>query len=585
MLRSLVLTGLLVSVAMPVMAQDVVMRRPLPRNVTTTPTAPTPPPAVTPPVQPQDGQVGYGYYPACDSEARPECSQATAISFPWGVSTMTQSVDDSFCQMEQTPESINVARWSGMTPGGVGVDPFEMCEKDDLIFGYYQSCRYNQTPAFTYECYGFDESTRMSAPFPDASCRSSATPQSVLDQYGMASVEMVDNNVDQYGCGDDNDPGPLPEPEPEEPTEPEEPPTTPGMTYDHQWTAGPWDGAAVCGQPSTLSREIACVRYDVTEEGRINPVPAPSRTCEWAASNDKPETEYSGDQAGCSFRIEEISGPGGGGIGGGGIGDNGEYGWTLLDDAPPGDTPFCSSYAVYNPQLRCVSDQTDTEVSMSYCTENYSSGGVRNTVGDRKVGNFSGCTAEWKLVAGEGNYCSGDDLLMDIVDHACVRRGQRVDDVQCAPEDRPSAQTTMVIGRCDTRYFGLDTFGGMCMGGPAGTGRVIERSIPQPYADSWSGNLHFASPESVAAAEALCESAEASCCSIVKFETSQPATVWIWTGDTDYNPTITSPNGSQFYSYGKKRTRVVEEFEIDRSKFYDPNAAACMVNPLTCVFG
>jgi len=287
--------------------------------------------------------------------------------------------------------------------------------------------------------------------------------------------------------------------------EPGDPGWAPG-TY--QWTTGPWQGAAVCGQKSQLTRDVGCQRImpfygGGGPIGRVDPGQtgkAVVMNASWGMSTADglrmSDGTYDPAESGARRQLVQFGGPGGDGgqfivqdvptsycrevendIGPAPINSytgtrggcqydpvkTGSSDWELPPYAP--GTATCSASAFRVNQYRCQASD-GSSAPLAYCVENLSQGGMRNgQLVTPEYGNFSGCTARWVTYV-DDNYCHksgdlsygyGDDGPVHTANYQsrCIRSDGTeltgIDEASCAASDRPF-DGVQVVGACHKQY-------------------------------------------------------------------------------------------------------------------------------------
>lgn len=292
------------------------------------------------------------------------------------------------------------------------------------------------------------------------------------------------------------------------------------------WIANQWEGTAVCGGSSSLTRRLTCTQYNVEFESDY-PAPcdegseewcdpdapsAPSRddnpklydldipagmlltgatqvsnaVCESYAVNPKPITTYNGNGGGCSYEVHE---------------DPDDITWTLPPYAVGSAT--CSPNAEGKPSLKCYNTNTAQYVSYDMCKHNPVAGGVAIYRGASTVyGNNSGCSYSWEE-SELGGSCNNAQYMTNYTHYCMIRYPanqyseemlEYVDDESDCTAARP-ADVQRHTGSC---YFKFP--------------------VPQSYAQRCSGGEtmqmrgFFQGQDGGARGDAACDASGATCC-------------------------------------------------------------------------
>lgn len=276
----------------------------------------------------------------------------------------------------------------------------------------------------------------------------------------------------------------------------------------YEWAYGPWTGDAQCGQQTTLTREIGCVRYTqfgdagsqfgMNATGGADVLPAsyspgagklddgvydpdssdvmahlaqlddggsgfkktavPISYCQQALGPE-PVNKYVGKKAGCGYHAT-VTGMG-------------------AITVPSGEFVGCSEDGSYAPIISCQDDDGDT-VDPSYCINDLESGGrYQFDLVSQPYSDTSSCTYGWYgESAGFGcEYGSsqleanpdpthewgGPNNVVEF-DYVCMRqdgsvvRSGSVEEASCAADDRPM-DGLRVVGSCVATVTGTATDG------------------------------------------------------------------------------------------------------------------------------
>jgi hypothetical protein len=413
--------------------------------------------------------------------------------FPDGSSGLGWTIapaSDQSCLQTLTPEQINAARFVGLVPGSPAANPGAVCQEDGYQFGFVEECIPN---GFRYTCVGINQSLPFFSTFPESKCASAPYDPQNFDAFGFLSPAQVASGQDVIGCGGVKDPqDPTGPTDPTDPTDPgtstdpsdiEDPGTEPPADVcSYRWEAGAWTGEATCGTSSTLHRTVSCVAstcggpgpvigsadgldlpgsdplmqasYGFGPDGaklipaqlgppigNISSVTVSPSYC-YDSIGQAPVTKYVGTQAGCSFTSETVTGE-----------------W----QEPYGGDPTCSASAFRTKSIVCKNSNGDT-VDASLCTLNLQNGGAENTSAyEPEVGNFSGCTAEWKpvsfdigcKVSGQPTGTEKGPVFYSYIENQCVRSDGTVltgvDTVSCSGPKGTDGYA--VTGSCSPTFF------------------------------------------------------------------------------------------------------------------------------------
>lgn len=499
------------------LAQDVVMRRPIPmlKNGAGQDCAVT---NTCPPDLPDESIVAYGYGLRCPIST--DCYKATYIEADDDV--IISPVDASFCQTAQTPEQAELLDWAGLTPGGPNFNADNVCNNPGTAYLWGGYC--NGTEA-VYYCGGFSENMQPIL-HPESACEN-YVPQpehaSVIATWAInGMVTNAQKIANPLNCSGN------PDPEPDEDTGLEyDPDQDDGLEVElarggtYSWEVGAWQGNATCGEVGTLNRVVRCVETrrsgpvfgpvgmgphseifqvsfsDEYAERRTNAVYTGDEISPEKAilgSDEKanvlnvqtsanttrhyidpnvcvaeigspPPNRYTGTEANCDHELE--------------LENEGQ--WT----APSGQDPMCSDNATFTPQYRCVSSVTGQTLPLSICMANLNTGETSfDNIQATQVGNYSGCTAEW-IRTPSGPSChesidlSSPNGPLKVVEAygACVRSDGKIltgaDESACDPAERPET----IVYQAGTCYvnFTYQDWDGVCWGNlKSGWSRNIE---------------------------------------------------------------------------------------------------------------
>lgn len=265
-------------------------------------------------------------------------------------------------------------------------------------------------------------------------------------------------------------------------------PNEPGGWGTFAWTVGPWQGSAVCGEQTTLTRTLTCTGT-FWNDGSYT-ADAPYGDC-IDAGLAIPPNRYDGTGAGCSYTLERT----------------GEGPWQL--PMWYGGSPTCSADAYRDIDYVChASDGSD--VDLDYCLQNPTSGGTPLDVELVETGNFSGCSYSWSsntyeagcFEAGNPGGANGP-VAYNRSDSYCSRSdGNGVDDSQCDAASKPFTGYTQV-GSC-YKNFNQGINDGICKG------HDVDSSSNLAMMDNWrtvvfKGYMY-------AGGAAACANAGATCC-------------------------------------------------------------------------
>lgn len=491
-----------------VMAQDVVMRRPIPmlkngggQDCTVTNTCP--------PDLPDGSRVAYGYALRCPITL--DCYRATYVEEVDDV--VVSPVDASFCQSVQTPDQIQLLDWAGLVPGGPGFNAENVCNNPNTAYLWYGYCNGAQPE---YICGGFSESA-PTVIHPDSTCENyipQPEHEGIIAMWvanGMMTNEQkIANPID---CGQGGGPGGGPgggNPDEddvwengEEENDPN--PGIPARGGTLKWKPGPWRGNATCGEIGTLRRSISCVEERIKRppidvvlpedyEPEIEEVYVSNESCRQNLGM-APISVYTGRHANCNYELEILNGQ------------------EWFD--PNGGDPTCSETARLTPEYRCMNAATREEVSLDYCQFNLNTGQEEKfqEVTDI-VGNFEGCTAQWtaqtsvigcfnSLSPSSGN---GPVKVSEVV-YVCRRSdGRTLSGSQAIACEGEQPATQMIGSGSCFKNFNTEVYDGICWDSVA---RQVEHSNPAVF-QSTRTNIFLG--EMGQGGAAACVSSGATCC-------------------------------------------------------------------------
>lgn len=276
----------------------------------------------------------------------------------------------------------------------------------------------------------------------------------------------------------------------------------PDGTMYVSWEAGQWEGAAQCGQSSTLHRQVRCVAYYMGGDdgggpmvlGRLDGNGDVSQAS-YGSYGDKakvvkaqflgdedlstqyvspeycvndvgppPPSVYTGTKAGCSYSSSVSLGE-----------------W----QEPYGGSPTCSSSAFRERTVVCRDTETNNIVAPRYCQLALTDGGLEDpSMFEPEYGNFAGCTANWEASGwnvgckptGSPNSTQQGPVYYSYQEYQCVRSDGTVltgmDEVSCTGS-RPS-DGYYATGSCSQTFLALG--GKVCLG-------VKQLKMPATYGD------------------------------------------------------------------------------------------------------
>lgn len=549
---------------------DVVMRRPLPikERSGSTPTTPTPPstnPGTTNPDPDgcaQDwscdypaGTTGYGYGVSCGDMpggSSAQCYRAEVTDQEWQDVSLTE-VGSDLCMQSQNQQGVTTASMAGLIPGGSALDVNKVCHGPSIVYGWDAGCFFDGSAYAT--CMSIDSSNPTGAYIRSPSMCDSFVPSAeaaaFMQEIGMKNSAQKDVAVSN--CQSGGGPGTPPEPAgPEIGSDPglnpNDPPSDGGPGW-YEWEIGDWQGEAVCGENSRLTRTVRCVKRSATGGPPMIPEPMSMQTGKsighvadgtvtesfssdgqisgpskaiWDPSMStakmskaqfsteiqyvdasecianigaKPGNVYEGDKANCEYEFQQ----------------DGLSEWKVDN----GGNPTCSRDAYRTTRYNCIDTQTGDQVDKSYCENNLKTGGRPQEAVVREYGNFEGCTAEWENEGGDlGCHATTDPSSLNGPIHLvyneyyCKRSdGEYLSGVQAEACDGPRPPDGMVnAGACHVNYK-LTYDHSLC---PAQwTPRMeIQRSLTNDFTrhrvSYFNGRMYEGGAAACAAAGALC---------------------------------------------------------------------------------